>query len=889
MFANHLLEIVVYWNVSMPRPHRRRFALWSWLLGSALLLPIVNVELDAAPPAVASALPAAAGVGADRTATVVDARAVSLSAPIIVDGQFDEPVWREAPVLGDFVQREPSEGAAPSERTEARVAFDDTAMYVAVHAYDREPQRIVGLLTRRDERSPSDLIRVVIDSFFDRRSAYAFSVNPAGVKSDTYYYNDWQEDQSWDAVWDVQVARDGDGWRAEFRIPLSQLRFSRADGPIGFAVMREFPRANEIDTWPLIARSAQGFVSQLGELNGLRLGGAPKRLELMPYTLGNTEVATKDDANPLSRHVDPGGNVGLDLKYAVRPGLTLTATLNPDFGQVEADPAAVNLDAFELFFAERRPFFVEGSGIFNFNMDCNDGACTGLLYSRRIGRNPQGEATLADGEYAETPLTATILGAAKLTGRVGAFSVGALSAVTQRERAAIASGAVRREQTVEPLTSFNVVRTRREFANNSNIGVMLTSTTRQLNGDTRFLASDAAVAGLDYDWRLWRRYSLQGYFSASRVAGDPEAITRLQENAVHYFQRPDAGYADVDASATSLNGHAGSVSLQKISGERVRFSAVYGYKSPGFEVNDLGFQRRADERTMNHWLQWRNNTPGRFKRTYNLNLNQWAAWNFGGDRLFSGGNVNMHWQWRNNWSNGFGVNLNAAPMRDRVTRGGPAVKGNRNIGMWHYVDFDNRRPLFLGYNGFIGGDGQGTRQMNVNPTITWRPTQAARVQAGIRWNLNNDDAQWIENVTDDTNRDRYLFGRLEQRTLAMTLRANYTMSPNLSFQSYAEPFVSAGRYSNYRELANGRAAKYADRFQPYAYTDNADFNFRSFRTTNVLRWEYRPGSALFVVWQQGRQEDAEDGSFRFGRDFGDLFGAPSRNTFLIKASYWFNY
>jgi Domain of unknown function (DUF5916)/Carbohydrate family 9 binding domain-like len=853
----------------MPSPARLRVTALAGLAAWALATPALGGRLDA-------------------SAVAADAQAVPSGGAIVIDGRFDEPAWREAPVLGEFVQREPAEGAEPSERTEARVVFDDTAMYVAIQAHDREPNRIVGMLTRRDERSPSDVVKVVIDSFFDRRTAYEFAVNPAGVKSDTYYFNDWQDDSSWDAVWDVEVARDTGGWRAEFRIPFSQLRFSRPDGPIGFAVIREFPRANEIDTWPLIARSAQGFVSQLGQLNGVRLGGSPKRLELMPYTVGKTEVATKEATNPLSRHIDPGATLGVDLKYAVTPGLTLTATLNPDFGQVEADPAAVNLDAFELFFAERRPFFVEGSGVFNFNMDCNDGACSGLLYSRRIGRAPQGSATTEDDEFADAPVAATILGAAKLTGRVGGFSVGALSAVTQEERAVIASGLARRKQSVEPFTSFNVLRTRREFRDNSNLGVMFTSTTRRLTTDTRFLPDQAFVLGVDYDWRFWRRYSLQGFWSGSRVSGEAAAITRLQRNAVHYFQRPDADYLDLDAASTTLNGHAGNVAFQKISGERVRFAANYGFKSPGFETNDLGFQRRADERSMNHWLQWRNNTPGRFKRSYMVNFNQYASWNFGGDQLFGGGNINMHWQWQNNWSNGFGVNLNAGGVRDRSTRGGPVVKVNSSVGVWHYVNFDERRPLFLGYGGFVGGDGQGTFQFNGNPTITWRPNRAARVQAGLRFNLNNDDAQWIENESDAAGVTRYVFGRLQQRTVAMTFRANYTMSPNLSFQSYAEPFVSAGRYSKFRVLADGRAAEYPDRFLPYPYADNADFNFRSFRTTNVLRWEYRPGSALFVVWQQGRQERQEFGDFRFGRDFGDLFTAPSRNTFLVKFSYWFN-
>jgi hypothetical protein len=621
----------------------------------------------------------------------------------------------------------------------------------------------------------------------------------------------------------------------------------------------------------------------------VRPGASLKRLEIMPYSLGQLDVVTKEAGNPLSRRADPGASVGLDLKYAVTPALTLTATLNPDFGQVEADPAALNLEAFELFFTERRPFFVEGSGIFRFNIDCNDGDCTGLLYSRRIGRVPQGEIETEDGEYAAVPVVSTILGAAKLTGRVGAMSIGALSAVAQEERGTFASGLLQRRQVVEPLTSFNVLRARREFADNSNLGVMLTNTTRHLTTDTRFLPERSFTGGVDYDWRVWSRYSLQGFFAGSRITGDAEAIQRVQESAVHYFQRPDGGYLDYDVTATALNGHAGGMSFQKISGERVRFAANYAFKSPGFETNDLGFQRRADERTMNHWVQWRDNNPGRFKRTYMLNFNQWAAWNFGGDRLFSGGNINMHWHWQNNWRNGFGVNVNASGIRDRSTRGGPVVASNPFFGVWHYVDFDDRRAMYLGYNGFIGGDGQGTLQMNANPTLTWRPNRAVRLQTGVRLSRNNDDAQWIRNVTDDADVDHYVFGRLRQRTVAMTFRANYTLTPNLSFQSYAEPFVSAGRYSKYRELGDGRAADYPDRYRPYEPLTDADFNYRSFRTTNVLRWEFRPGSTLFAVWQQGRQEDGVEGDFRFGRDYGALFTAPARNSFIVKFSYWFNY
>jgi hypothetical protein len=288
-------------------------------------------------------------------------------------------------------------------------------------------------------------------------------------------------------------------------------------------------------------------------------------------------------------------------------------------------------------------------------------------------------------------------------------------------------------------------------------------------------------------------------------------------------------------------------------------------------------------------VQWRWQTPGKYKRQFMVNFNQWAGWNFGGDRLFGGGNVNMHWTFQNNWRTGFGLNGNGRGVRDRSTRGGPVVTANPNVSLWHYIEGDDRRLVAPGYNGYYERDGQGTFRLNANPVVTWRPSRAVRLETGLRFNRNDDDAQWVENVQDAAGVTRYVFGRLEQRTVAMTLRANYTVSPTLSFQTYAEPFVSAGRYARFRELTNGRAGRYADRFQSYAYTGDADFNYRSFRTTNVLRWEYQPGSALFVVWQQGRQDDGDRGDFRFGRDFGGLFAAPSRNVFLVKFSYWLNY
>jgi hypothetical protein len=365
-------------------------------------------------------------------------------------------------------------------------------------------------------------------------------------------------------------------------------------------------------------------------------------------------------------------------------------------------------------------------------------------------------------------------------------------------------------------------------------------------------------------------------------------MTRLQENNVHAFQRPDADHVAVDPFATNLAGHAGAFNVGKIGGERTRFSANYGFKSPGFDINDLGFQRRADERYVSHWFQVRDNVPGRFTRSFSVNFNQYAGWSFDGDRLWSGSNVNMHWTWKNYSTTGFGFNVNGAPLRDRVTRGGPAVLGNNNLSTWYYFGSDNRRDVSVSYNGYHEADGEGTTRHNIGPWITWRPTSASSISTGFRYNINNDDSQWVTNEEVDGQPTRYVFGRLRQRTAAFTFRVNYTLTRDLSFQSYAEPFVSAGQYSNYKRLVNGRAAAYHDRYEPYAYSDNADFNYRSFRTTNVLRWEYKPGSSLFVVWQQGRSDSSEAGDFSFGRNFGGVFSAPAHNVFLVKLSYWLN-
>ncbi|HEY2431304.1 MAG TPA: DUF5916 domain-containing protein [Vicinamibacterales bacterium] len=801
-------------------------------------------------------------------------------------GSFSEDVWGAVPAVSDFRQREPKDGGAPTFATDVKVAYDAENLYVAVRAHDPQPERIVGHRTRRDAESPSDWIRVMVDSFHDKRTAFEFGVNPAGVKKDIYWYGDSNEDSGWDAVWDVAVARDADGWRAEFRIPFSQLRFHPSDDAVfGFAVVREIGRLQETDTWPFISKSASGIVSSFGDLTHLKISQSPKRLELVPYAVAQVDTQPTEPGNPLVSSRDQQLSGGADLKYAVRPGVTLTATVNPDFGQVEADPAVVNLSGFETFFAERRPFFVEGSGMFNFDLDCNDGSCSGLFYSRRIGRQPRGAPDLVDGAYAVVPQQTTIFGAAKLTGRLGKFSFGALDGVTADEQATIADGAVRTRQMVEPLTNYAVLRARREFANQSALGFMLTSTARRLDGVTGLLPDSAVTGGLDWDWRMLKRYAVQGYWVGSTVHGDAPAIDLLQTSTVHAFQRPDAEHVEEDPTRTSMNGNGGQVSFSKIGGATIRFNSSLNYKSPGLEINDIGFMQRADTRSMNNWMQWKRDTPWRFLRSVRWNLNQWAGWNFGGDRLQNGGNVNAHWVFRNNWATGAGYNLNAANFDDRATRGvGPGAIGVSNRNYWQYLNTDSRKPVSAAVFFNSGRDAAGGHWIGWSPSVTYRPSSFVEISSGVDWSRQVNDAQWIENRPDNT----YVFGRLDQHTVSMNWRVNYTITPQVSVQIYAAPFVSTGDYDHFKALLDGRAPHYADRYAPIAYDGTPDFNYRSFRSTNVLRWEYKPGSALFVVWQQGREDVLDYGTFRFGRDLGGTFDAPAHNVFLVKMSYWIN-
>jgi len=821
--------------------------------------------------------------------TATSARAVLAPRTPAIDGRDDDEVWRLAAPITEFLEFDPNEGKAPRFRTEARVAYDARNFYVFVRAFDDEPERILRLLARRDVRTASDQIKIMIDSYHDRRSGYEFAVNPAGVKRDYSIANDGNEDDAWDGVWEAATTVDSLGWTAEFRIPLSQLRFAQtASNTFGFGIWRDIDRYKERVSWPLYKRNVSGLASQFGEVTGLTGLAAPRRLEMSPYVV--TKNVTLPDGPTDYKHQQRLTG-GLDFKYGLSSNITLDGTVNPDFGQVEADPAVLNLSAFETFFQERRPFFIEGAGLLNFNINCyavNDCGSENLFYSRRIGRAPQ--LGIAYGDAASATGT-TILGAAKVTGRTpGGLSIGLLDAVTGREEGT-------QDRTIEPRTNYAVLRATQDFRKGeTGIGFIGTMVNRSNDAWTEdAIRGSALVGGFDLRHRfLQGRYELTAKVVGSRVTGTQDAIAATQQSSVHYFQRPD-GELQYDPTRTSLSGHYEQVTLGKFGGGKLRFQTAYQRVSPGFETNDMGFLRRADWQSWATWASLNFNKPGPFFRRLFWNFNEWNDWTTRGLLLERAVNTNVHFELPNSWWFHLGGTLGGLGdvACDRCARGGPALATDTYFAPWGGLEGDSRWPVvpFVWFN-YRTADGGRSESINVSPSLDFRVAAGWTWSLGVSYTRNRDDRQWYGNFTGIDNVTHYTFAHLDQRTYSFQARLNYTLSPTLTVQAYAAPFLSNGKYSNVRELANPRAARYEDRFQlygdPAVQADPGEFNFKQFNSNVVLRWEYRPGSALFLVWQQGRVDGDVYDSRTFGRDLDRLFDARADNTFLVKLSYWFD-
>lgn len=848
------------------------------------------------------------------TATRVEERPV-------IDGRIVEAAWARAAVAAGFVQHDPNPGRPATQRTEARVLYDDDALYVALRMFDTAPDSIVAQLGRRDNEVYSDWAYVGIDSYYDRRTAFIFGLNPRGVMMDVLIHNDTEQDPSWDAVWEGSAQRDDEGWTAEFRIPFSQLRYSTAQGSgeqvWGVQFMRRIARRNETTFWAPTLPADARMVSLFGELRGLRDLSPPRRLELMPYGVASVTRAPGEVGDPFHRGTDPFAGGGADIKAGLTSNLTLTATVNPDFGQVEADPSVFNLTAVETFFSERRPFFVEGVDIFRFGLGLGDGDLgnESLFYSRRIGRAPGGSV---DGDFTALPDLTTILGAAKVSGKTaGGWSLGFLNALTAAESGRSWTGGVERETAVEPLTNYAVARLIRDFRDGASaVGVIATSTNRALpgSGELDWMRGSAFTGGLDARHRFGdNSYQLGGSLVGSRVSGTAEAMDRVQRSSVHYFQRPDLSHVTYDPTRTSLAGWSAKADLFKLQGN-VRF-ALFGMAiSPGFEANDLGFQTSSDMAVTGFWAGYQKYDAGRWFRNWNVGTNGWTGVDFGGDRLALGGNVNGGFQLNNFWGANVGVDMSGSEYSSTLLRGGPSFLQPGSVRGWANA-YTDRRKVVRGSVGVNGGrqPESGGGRLSVNGSVTVRPADNAEFSLGPSVSWNRNPIQYVATRT-ALGRDHQVLGTVDQTTVAMTARVNFTVSPTLSLQFYAQPFLTAGVYEDFKLVRDARADHFDDRVtvlsgsrirtvgddggrrhhvdangdgvEDFSFKDPG-FNFRQLRSNAVVRWEYRPGSALFLVWSQGRTDFEEDRPFGLGSDVNGLWSAAGTNVLLVKVSYWF--
>lgn len=837
----------------------------------------------------------------------------------IIDGMLDDKCWKNANWQGKFIQHEPYEGREPSQKTEFALFYDDDYIYVGIKAYDANPDSITKRMTRRDEID-GDMVGIQFDSYYDKRTAFTFMVSAAGVKHDLIMSNDGDsEDETWDPIYWVKTSSDQKGWYAEYKIPLTQLRFSNEkEQTWGLQVAREIFRKNELSIWQHIPRDASGWVHNIGILKGIKDIKPKRQVDVIPYALGGVKNYQADPENPFKTGQDYLHNVGVDSKIGITNNLTLDLSINPDFGQIEADPSEVNLTAYESFFREKRPFFIEGRNITSFGVMFGDGdlAAQNMFYSRRIGRRPHYSP---DADYTNEPEFTTILAAAKLTGKTAnGWSIGIMESLAAEEKAEYLVDGETKKQVSEPLTNYIVGRVQKDInQGNTIIGGILTSTNRDIHNEhLNYLHKNAFTGGVDFtqyfkdkSWYI----RTKGMFSY--VEGDSIALQETQSSSARYFQRPDADYLTYDSSRTSLPGYAGTIEFGKTGSGKFKFMNAIAFKSPGFEINDLGFMPSVDEIFQVFWVGYRVYEPFSIFRNFNLNLNQWTVWDFGGNNQNYGANINGHTQFKNYWNMSFGVNYNSRNISNGLLRGGPSMITPGSSGLWFWIGSNNQKKLSIGANASIFGTGKDGyyKSRSYNFSLTYRPINTLRITLSPGFRTVKRELQYIDQF--DYNEDkRYIFASIDQNIINMSIRINFNITPDLSIQYWGQPFIAAGAYDKFKYITDPKADKYEDRFQEYTnnqLTYNSDieeyevdedldgntdynvyypdFNFKEFLSNLVIRWEYTPGSTLYLVWSQSRDHFIEDGRFSMHNDTRDLFYTVPQNVLMVKFTYRFGF
>jgi hypothetical protein len=864
-----------------------------------------------------------AGAAHAQPVAVRELKAVRAATPPVIDGRLDDAVWAAAVPVGGFLQRDPDEGKPATEETRIRIAYDDHALYVAAEMLDRDPSRIVRQLSRRDVQVDADALVVYLDPHNDHLTGAQFGVSAAGVQRDALIYNDNFLDSTWDAVWESAVEIGPGGWTVEMRIPLAQLRFPKADRYTwGINVQRVIQRRNEADWLQLVPKNQSGLASRMAHLEGIAGINPPTTLEFRPYVTAREEfIAPAPPGSPFNDGSRFFGGAGLDMKYGLSNSLTLDATFNPDFGQVEVDPAVVNLTQFETFFEERRPFFTEGATLFgNFG---RSGASEywgffrpepTLYYSRRIGRAPQ---VKVGGIWVDVPAATTILGAAKIVGRTRkGWTLGALEAVTGSEHARVSNGVQTTEPEAEPLTNYAVIRARRELGRRAAIGLLGTSVIRDLSDPAlaAYLSDRALMLGVDGHYFLdsARKWVIHGGVAGSAVHGSTQAITRLQKAEQRYYQRPDVTFVKLDPTATSLAGWNGQANLNRNSGNVTVNLGVWGM-SPGLEVNDAGYSTQTDRAGGHALAQYRKLTPDRWTSERTFWVSKWWTWNWGNECQGDGWQASAALRFRNMWKTSALLTYAKRVWDDKLTRGGPTVIRPGSRGLQLALVSDARRKAVFSLGGTYTSKDYSASALALDAQLAWRPFPALTLTIGPSFRHNIVSAQYLSTAADPyatrTYGGRYVFGDLGQTETSATTRISVATSPRTSLQVYLQSLISAADYGAIKELyaprtydfmrygidagtitpSGGRYTIDPDGAGPAAPFSIArpDFNLTSLRLNAVFRWEFRPGSSLFVVWTQQRRSQLPSGAFDFSADISRVYTSPADDVVLVKVSYWF--
>ncbi|MFA6469878.1 MAG: DUF5916 domain-containing protein [Bacteroidota bacterium] len=861
------------------------------------------------------------------TVQATQVKAFKLNQPVTVDGKLDETAWQMISPISDFKQKEPNQGEAPSEKTEVWIAYDDAALYIAARLYDSSPDSIMALLDRRDNMNTADWFGVFLDPYRDKRTGNYFVVGPSGTMADGVLYNDDWDDSDWDGVWEGKSSIDEYGWTMEMRIPFSQLRFQDKEQQVwGINFRRDIGRKNETDYLVYTPRMESGYVSRFQELVGIEGIKPAKALEILPFATTKAEYTHPAPGNPFNNGSRYTPEFGADVRYGLSSNLILNATVNPDFGQVEVDPAVVNLSDVESFFNEKRPFFVEGANIFtnygqgggrnfwNFNFPY-----TTPFYSRRIGRSPHGNDTLGTTTFIDMPFATQILGAGKITGKIGdGWNVGSIHAVTAREFADFKTGNTLARAEVEPTTYYGIGRVQRDFNDGAQgLGMMGTYTDRQFSDNVLQdgLNKNASFMGMD-GWTFLdssKSWVITGYGNLSHVEGSKNRLLSLQTNSQHYFQRPDDN-REIDSNATSMTGFAGRMYLIKQKGNFF-FNSSVGFIDPDYEVNDLGFQSRADVINMHIGAGYNWTEPDGIFRRKELGGGFGQSFDYQGNLIHQ---VLVHFGFVQ-FMNFYSINWNFAinpkeTMNNRRTRGGPLTVNVKGYDLSVSVSSDYSKEVVVEAFGYTYQSPE-SENNNLGFWIQYRPVRNVTFSIGPDWTLENNTlayggGEYNDPTATATFGKRYLFSELLYKQVSANIRLNWTFTPVLSLQLYMQPLVSSGLYSNFKQLVRPRSNEYLvygtngseitksgneytvdpDGSGPagsHTFSD-PNFNFKSLRGNAVLRWEYLPGSAIYFVWTQNRSDFENIGDMQLNRSVDRLINAKADNIFMIKMSYYFN-